>query len=188
MPILEFIYSLIRYTQPEILVETGVGAGGTSLFILKALQANDKGNLYSIDLPGFDREFYPSIGKAYHIHVPNGYEPGWLVIPELKTRWNLILGDAKIELPNLLAKIKKLDFFLHDSLHTYEHMMFEYCLAYMYASSGAYLLSDDVIPYWSLAFIDFCAGVGLPFSLVKAKPSVLGVTRVKRQTLVPPKD
>ena len=174
---LEFIYAIVRYTQPEALVETGVGAGGITLFILKALRTNDKGKLYSIDLPGFDREFYPSIGKHYHIHVPNGWETGWLVPPELRSRWALILGDAKLELPRLLARLKSIDFFLHDSLHTYEHMMFEYCLAYMYSRDGACLISHDVIRYWSLAFVEFCDAKGLHFALVDG---ILGMTKVQR--------
>lgn len=167
--ILEFTYAVIREYKPEVLVETGVGAGGTSMFILKALHANNKGKLYSIDLPGFDRNFYPQIGKGYHIHVPNGWEPGWLVPAELKSRWVLTLGDSKLELPILLNKLKSIDFFLHDSLHTYEHMMFEYCLAYMYLRDGAYLMSDDVHPYWSLAFIDFCNAINLHFALVDGR-------------------
>ena len=177
MHTLEFIYAMVRHCQPEILVETGVAAGGISSVILKALHANDKGKLYSIDLPGFDRQFYPSIGKAYHIHVPDGWEPGWLVPPELKSGWALVLGDVRAELPGLLAKLGNIDFFLHDSLHTYEHMMFEYSLAYMYSSHGAYLVSHDVMPYWSLAFIDFCHAKGLEFALVDG---ILGIANIKK--------
>jgi len=176
--ILEFIYSVIREYKPEVLVETGVGAGGTSMFILKALHANNEGKLYSIDLPGFDRNFYPTIGKGYNIHVPNGWEPGWLVPSELKSRWVLTLGDSKLELPILLDKLKSIDLFLHDSLHTYENMMFEYCLAHMHLRDGAYLMSDDVTIWWSFAFIDFCNAMKLHFALVDGS---LGIAKVQKQ-------
>lgn len=178
MHILEFIYAIIREYKPDVLVETGVGAGGTSMFILKALQANNKGKLYSIDLPGFDQYFYPRIGKGYNIHVPDGWDPGWLVPSELRSRWVLTLGDSKLELPILLNKLRGMDFFLHDSLHTYEHMMFEYCLAYMYLHDGAFLMSDDVTVWWTFAFIDFCNAMNLPFALVDGS---LGITQIRKQ-------
>jgi hypothetical protein len=174
-PTLEFIYALVRYSQPEVLVETGVGAGGTSLCILKALQANGKGHLYSIDLPGADEVLFPDVFA--NVHVPKGYEPGWLVPSELKGRWTLTLGDAKLQLPILLAKLERIDFFFHDSLHTYDHMMFEYCLAYAYLGDGAWILSHDVTPSWSLAFMDFCDAMHLDFALVNAELGVAPVAR-----------
>ena len=121
IPVLEFIYAIVRYSQPEVVVETGVGGGGTTSFILKALDINGKGSLYSIDLPGFYQRFCSTAEREYSIQVPNGWEVGWLVPPELRAKWTLVLGDAKLELPNLLQKLGTIDLFLHDSLHTYEH-------------------------------------------------------------------
>ena len=43
----------------------------------------------------------------------------------LKHRWELILGDSKIELPRLLRDLDSVDVFFHDSLHIYDYMMFE---------------------------------------------------------------
>lgn len=153
---LEIIYAIVRYYQPNIIVETGVGPGSTSAFILKALNANANGMLYSIDLPGFDKEYYPTIDKHYDIHIPEGWEVGWLIPSSLKHRWQLILGDAKSELPKLLGELGSIDIFLHDSLHTYEHMMFEYNCAFNHLRDSGILISDDVNEYWSLSFIDFC--------------------------------
>ena len=34
--------------------------------------------------------------------------------------------------------------FLHDSLHTYSHMMYEYTTAWPYIRVGGVLLSDDI--------------------------------------------
>ena len=44
-------YSLVRLLKPELVVETGVGAGVSSWTILSAMEENRTGNLISIDLP-----------------------------------------------------------------------------------------------------------------------------------------
>ena len=44
-------YLLVRLIKPKCIVETGVSAGVSSAYILQALQDNEKGMLYSIDLP-----------------------------------------------------------------------------------------------------------------------------------------
>ena len=73
------LYAMIRRQKPRVVVETGVGAGGTTATILKALRDNGAGHLFSIDLPGNDAEVYPAIGKPHHVQVPAGWETGWLV-------------------------------------------------------------------------------------------------------------
>ena len=47
------LYFLVRKIKPSIVVETGVAAGWSSLFILRALYKNGKGKLYSSDFPYF---------------------------------------------------------------------------------------------------------------------------------------
>lgn len=169
-----FLYVLCRIFRPEVIVETGVGPGGSSTFILNALERNKFGYLYSIDLPGYDAIFYPTVGKNYNIHVPKGFNVGWLIPPKLRNRWTLILGDAKLELPKILRKHKVIDMFLHDSLHTYEHMMFEYTAAWKYLSKGGLLLSDDVNKHWSIAFIDFAKSRKIPYCVLFDR---LGITK-----------
>ena len=44
-------YALCRALRPMRVVETGVCYGVTSAFFLQALRQNDRGTLYSIDLP-----------------------------------------------------------------------------------------------------------------------------------------
>lgn len=118
--------------------------------------------MYSIDLPSYDAYFYPKIGKLCDIHVPDGFTTGWLIPPWLKHRHTLILGDAKEELPRLLSSLGTIDVFLHDSLHVYEHVMFELTIAWQHLSEGGLLLCDDVNEYWTLAFIDFCRMNNVP--------------------------
>ena len=74
------------------------------------------------------------------------------------------LGDARELLPRLLAELKSLDVFIHDSLHTYEHMKFEYEQAYPYLRQDGILISDDAL--WNPAFREFADKVGTPMSRV----------------------
>jgi Methyltransferase domain len=73
----------------------------------------------------------------------------------------LLLGDSKTLLPVVLAEYPAIDIFFHDSLHTYEHMLLEYTLAWPKLNAQGLLLSDDVS--WSAALPTFCKQVGKPF-------------------------
>ena len=150
------------------------GARGSTAFILNALEKNGFGALYSIDLPGYDAIFYPKIGKHYDIHIPEGFEIGWMVPLWLRKHWNLMLGDARQELPKLLMTLHSIDMFLHDSLHTYEHMMFKYSQAWRHLRNGGILMSDYVNEYWSLAFIDFCKERKIPYTVIEGR---LGIAK-----------
>jgi len=52
------LYGLVREFNPSILVETGVCNGVSSAVILAAIHKNNKGLLYSIDLPEYTSTFY----------------------------------------------------------------------------------------------------------------------------------
>ena len=41
-----------------------------------------------------------------------------------------LIGDSTEVLPQLLARLERIDLFHHDSLHSYEHMMWEYNAAF----------------------------------------------------------
>lgn len=102
------------------------------------------------------------------------FQSGWLIPAYLRSRWTLVQGDAKQELPRVLQRLGSIDFFLHDSLHTYENMMFEYKLAWQYLKKSGMLLSDDVNEYWTLAFLDFCRFHALPYCVINDR---LGIAR-----------
>jgi predicted O-methyltransferase YrrM len=153
------IYYLIRKFQPKVVVETGVFYGNSSYHILKALQENNKGSLYSIDLPAYkekggyyDENPYKN-EEERNASLPEGKEAGFLVPEYLKNRWELILGDAKNELPKLFKKLDSIDMFLHDSLHSYENMVFEFDLALQKLKNEGFIFSDNID--WNNAFDDF---------------------------------
>jgi hypothetical protein len=126
------LYFSVSFLKPEVVVETGVSHGMSSLFILSALAENQKGHLYSVD--------FPDIGMP-HLY---GKEPGWIVDDALRTRWTLIYGKSKLKLPSLLEKLNYIDLFIHDSEHSYFNMKFEFSNALAHMKNGSLLLSDDI--------------------------------------------
>jgi predicted O-methyltransferase YrrM len=137
------LYCLCRLLKPDVVVETGVADGFSSAFILCALEANNKGRLYSIDLPN-------QIGQE----IKGGRQTGWLVPENLLDRWELLLGDSKIELPKLSARLKNIDIFYHDSDHSYENMTFEFNVVFPFVIKNGLIVSDDITD--NGAFDDFC--------------------------------
>ena len=121
---------LIRLLKPEIVVETGVGAGVTSWTILHAMEQNGVGKLISIDLPTPNTELLPGVG--------------YLVPRELRHRWDLRTGPSRKLLPRVLKEMGRADIFLHDSRHSYSNQLREYRTAWPFIKKGGMLISDDV--------------------------------------------
>jgi len=123
-------YLACRYLRPRVVVETGVAYGVTSAYILAALAENGYGDLYSIDLP----PLAPNASRYIGYFVPT----------ELRSRWKLKLGPAQKLLPALLQQTQPIDIFIHDSLHTYSHMKWEFASALSALRKGGVLISDDI--------------------------------------------
>ena len=134
-----FLYLLCKITKPEQVVETGVAYGLSTMYVLQALEENKKGSLHSIDGVFSPWQTKEMIGTA----IPSN----------LKNRWNFHFGSSTKNLNNVLSSMSSVDIFLHDSLHTYKNMMFEFEMAWPYISSGGFLISDDVGD--NNAFYDF---------------------------------
>lgn len=126
----QLCYALCRATKPAVFVETGVAYGVTSAFILKALEVNGRGRLYSIDRAPFARNAKNFIGA--------------LIPEDLKVNWKLYRGQSKKILPGLFSELKQVDIFLHDSRHTYSNMNLEFQTAAPYLSNRSILIADDV--------------------------------------------
>lgn len=159
------LYAVVRAFKPGVIVETGVASGLSSAHILRALEANGAGTLYSIDLPNVQE------GSV----LPAGRGSGWIVPHSLRGRWKLQIGDTRKLLPELLATLDRVDLFLHDSDHSYEAMSFEFEQAFPKLESGGLLMSDDT--HLHAAWDDFCAKHGLRPNRV----GHLGVTRKRRK-------
>lgn len=138
-------YALFREVQPEVVLETGTATGATTSWLLTALHKNRKGRLLSIDLPAVSNELTMSVGiKRDNV--------GMLIPEAYRDRWEYHEGDAKILLPKLLVE-NAVDVFIHDSLHTRTHMLFEYNCARALMKPGTIIMSDDIT--WNQAFFLF---------------------------------
>ncbi len=140
-----FLYAAVRSLRPKLVVETGVLYGTSSAAILQALTDNGQGRLISIDLPpsAHKNQFrggrQVQIGLLSREHSVGSAVPQWLC-----ARWDLRFGNSLEVLPEALRRHAPISMFVHDSLHTYEHMTKEFALAYDALEQGGLLVSDDV--------------------------------------------
>jgi predicted O-methyltransferase YrrM len=156
-----YVYMLARKYKPDIVVETGVCNGFSTAFILLALHLNKKGKLYSIDFPEVANMDYESDtfweGKRGAV-IPENVQPGWAIPDYLRERWNLTMGKSQETLVPLLDSLGEIDFFLHDSEHSYECQWFECSESYKYLREGGILMVDDAS--WNDAFVEFARQEG----------------------------
>jgi hypothetical protein len=151
------LYLLVRVLKPRQVVETGVFDGLSSAFILQGLEDNAQGELISIDLPAVSPITHSIKGDC----LPPGCDPGWVVPDYLRSRYRLVLDDSKRVLQSILDECGEIGLFVHDSLHTFEHMYFEYRTAWPYLVEGGVLLSDDIFAWGSKgAFFRFAKEEG----------------------------
>jgi hypothetical protein len=125
------VWCTVRHTRPEVVVETGVAHGVTSRIVLEALLRNDRGHLWSIDLPHpLDRRLHAQTGAA--------------VTDDCRARWTYLEGASRDRLPPLIREVGHLELFIHDSLHTARNTRFEMEQAASALTPGGALLVDDV--------------------------------------------
>jgi len=158
-----FLYAIVRALKPRLILETGVFDGSFTIFFLKGLEANYQehgidGKLISIDLPSYTT-IAESTSQMKRSCLPPNQKPGWLIPDNLRNRWQLRLGDSLQLLPIVLEEIDNIDIFLHDSLHTYSHMKFEYETVWPCIKKHGILMSHDI--HWNKAFREFVKKHGL---------------------------
>ena len=125
--------------------------------VLEALHRNERGCLYSIDLPEHACEENPDIweGKLGAV-IPRGKDAGWLVPDHLRDRWEFYEGRSQDLLPGLLDRLAPIDMFIHDSEHSYECMSFQLGEARRAVRPGGLILCDDAS--WNPAFGEVAGG------------------------------
>ena len=128
------IWCLVTHSHPHTVVETGVGHGVTSRFVLEALERNGAGHLWSVDLPPLDPALRRQVGLAV---APNNHK-----------HWTYIEGSSRRRLPSLLSKIEQVDLFIHDSLHSARNVRFEIDRAWAQLASGGAIVVDDIDANW----------------------------------------
>lgn len=143
-------YLTCRMLRPRAVVETGVAYGVTTSYILHALEQNAAGSLFSIDLPPLGDESGDHVGR--------------LVPERLRDRWTLVRGKSRQVLSGLLDELGSLDVFVHDSLHTYRTMTWEFRTVWPFLERRGVLLADDIER--NRAFHDFVQSVRPSFSCI----------------------
>lgn len=163
-----FLYSATRGLRPRLVVETGVHFGFSSAAILQALEDNGTRRLCSVDLPPESHQTVTDGWRSVQIGLPSSsMSVGFAVPLALRRRWDLHLGNSLDVLPELLGQLGPISMFIHDSLHTYDHMTAEFNLGYNALEKGGLLVSDDID--YNSAWADFCEmSGGLGVVLTKA--------------------
>lgn len=141
-----------------LVVETGVGAGLSTAYILKALEKNNHGQLYSID-------FYKDDERC-----------GWIIPHHLKKRWKLIKGLSNQVLNSLLSQLVPIDAFIHDSDHSYENMMMEFRTVWPHLKNGGVFMAHDVGR--NDALFDFLKEVQLSWRSVRTYNVLAGFQKI----------
>lgn len=126
------IWCSVRHTNPRAVIETGVAHGVSSRVVLEALMLNDTdGHLWSIDLPHpLDQGLHSQTAAA----VPDSCRP-W---------WSYVQGTSRRRLPGLVAQVKEVDLFIHDSLHTARNTLFEMEKSAAAMAPHGIMLIDDI--------------------------------------------
>jgi predicted O-methyltransferase YrrM/SAM-dependent methyltransferase len=152
-----FLYWLVRRANPRKIVQCGVCNGLSTAFMMLGLVKNDCGGTISvIDMPPvFDPTDpgWTTEGKVYGVVIPEGKTTGWMVPDAYRDRLEVRNGDAKKLLPEMVDNLDSLDFFYHDSDHSYNHMMFEFTQAKRKLNKGGLVVGDDVS--WNSSLWDF---------------------------------
>jgi predicted O-methyltransferase YrrM len=134
------LYGLTRWLRPAVIVESGGYIGMSSAFILKAL-ADEK----------------LTTAKLYSVELSQECEQGALIPDELRSA-----SDAFVPMRGRLEDFLKrneipssVDMFLHDSSHSYRHMLWEFRQFWPRLRDGGLLVSHDV--QMNAAFPEFVA-------------------------------
>src|SRR6185436_3838925 len=138
-----------------------VGQGVTTNCILTAMERNRRGHLTSIDLPPLSSSWHGSVAGA--------------VDRAVRRRWTYERGAVRRKLPDVLERNAPVGLFVHDALHTYASMEFEFRTAWYRLLEGGLVIADDVA--LNAAFRDFAIGKASTLVAEPAKRGAIGVIR-----------
>jgi len=155
-----FIYYLIKHSNAQKIIETGVAYGWSSLSILLAIKDTNNARLISNDMP--------------YISMNNEDYVGYIVPETLKDKWELQrLPDIK-GIPLSLKKLNNsIDFCHYDSDKSYTGRMWATPLLWNALKKDCFLVSDDIND--NLAFKHFCESVNRTPVIIEYSGKYVGV-------------
>jgi len=161
------LYLLVRAARPARVIETGVGPGYSTAWVLAALDSNREGELTSLG-PG------PVAGRATGVRE---FTVGQFVPPSLRTRWTLALGNSEDRLRRILAGSTRVDLFFYDNGPVASRARFELRAAWEALSPRGILLAHhtDANSAWN----DFCRNQGVSTQLLDPGPPPMGALAVR---------
>lgn len=121
----EFLYSIIRMTTPEVVIEIGTANGNSAIAIGQALEDNGIGKLYAID-PDKQELVLLAIKKA-----------------KLQKRIEYITDYSFNAIPSL--QLKHVDFVFIDGDHSYENVVIDFNLVKNLLMPGGIIVFHDTI-------------------------------------------
>jgi predicted O-methyltransferase YrrM len=150
---LELIHACCEHLQARHALETGVGAGWSSLAFLLSIRQRAGASLVSTSMPfpGSTPRQARAIGAA----VPE----------ELRAHWTLVRRPDRAGVPHALRLLPRLDIFHYDSDKSRHGRLWTYPRVWHVLAPGGVFISDDIDD--NLAFRDFCSILGL-------EPHVIG--------------
>ena len=125
------LYFLVRRLKPSVVVETGVASGFSTQAILKGMQINGKGKLYSSDFP------------IFRVKNPEKYI-GILVDEDLKKDWKLFIEGDRISLPKICNEVNEIDIFHYDSDKSYKGREFAFKTISPKMRKDSLIIFDDI--------------------------------------------
>ena len=129
-----FIYSFAKHYKPDLIVEAGTYAGGTSIGWAKAILENGKGQLVCIDSDVYSKDTFPKITRQNLNRVG-----------ATETTAVLQTGESKILVPQFAGSHPKaVDIYLVDGDHTYEGALKDIKNGLPMMKAGGFILVHDV--------------------------------------------
>lgn len=122
------VQELIYDIKPDLIIETGTGCGGSSVFYASIMELIGKGEILTIDIDGSKADFYSAPPKIMErIYPYNGSSTNEETIDVIDDVW-----DEELTTMVIL-----------DSWHSYEHVLHEMLLYRGYVSRGSYMIVED---------------------------------------------
>lgn len=155
-------YFLARSLRPDVVVETGVAAGWTTTALLRAIDKNGSGELFSSDFPYFRM-------KDPHSFV------GVLAENESQSSWHLDLRGDSVALPDFVVHLEqnKIGLIHYDSDKSYRGRKAAIGTLLPHVSGDCVLIMDDIQD--NLFFHDFVRDAMLDYTIFEFEGKFLGV-------------
>jgi predicted O-methyltransferase YrrM len=148
--------------KANIVIETGVAYGWSSLSMLAGLDDHPSSLLISIDMP------YPKMNNEDYVGI---------VVPNfLREKWYLIKEPDRRGILKAIKKInQQVDICHYDSDKSYYGRAYGYPLLWNALRDGGIFISDDIQD--NLAFKNFVESKNLIFAVTEYKGKYIGITK-----------